>query len=274
MRTIHPSQPCLAHPSLPQQIFCLWTTGTSALVIYCFSVSNHCLVVVSFLWFVPVPSLFYSAKECRCKCLEKWMLYQWRIQDSPKGEPTPEGEAQIYYYHPQRSCGKVMFLHVSVTLFTGGSLSGNPPRQRSPWTETPWTETPATETPQTEPPWTDTPSDIDPPDRDPPGQRPPNRTVTSGRYASHWNTFLFGNNFLLKTRWKIKEIGKEARQSCHWIQAYLLGSIHTWDLLHVNPCVNLLLNNGLYCVKWATLVWTEKMSIHFLPIAWTAKFTQ
>ena len=127
LRTIHPSQPCVDHPSLPQQIFCLWTTGTSALVIYCFSVSNHCLVVVLFLWFFPVPSLFYSAKECRCKCLEKWMLYQWRIQDSPKGEPTPEGEAQIYYYHPQRSCGKVMFLHVSLILFTGGVSVREPP---------------------------------------------------------------------------------------------------------------------------------------------------
>ena len=25
-----------------------------------------------------------------------------------------------YFYRPHRSCGKVMFLHVSVILFTGG----------------------------------------------------------------------------------------------------------------------------------------------------------
>ena len=30
-----------------------------------------------------------------------------------------------------------------------------------------------------------------------------------------------------------------------------LGSIHIWDLLVVNYCVNDSLNNGLYCTKWA-----------------------
>ena len=29
----------------------------------------------------------------------------------------------LIYYRPQQSCGKVMFLHLSVILFTGGSLS-------------------------------------------------------------------------------------------------------------------------------------------------------
>ena len=47
------------------------------------------------------------------------------------------------YYRPQRSCGKVMFLHLSVILFTGGCLPqcmlGNTPlradtpRQTPPW---------------------------------------------------------------------------------------------------------------------------------------------
>ena len=39
-----------------------------------------------------------------------------------------------YFYRPQRSCGKVMFLHLSVILFTGGWVSGRhpPPRQTLP----------------------------------------------------------------------------------------------------------------------------------------------
>ena len=116
-------------------------------------------------------------------------------------------------YRPQRSCGKVMFLHVSVILFTGGrgSLSGRPPwtetpRQRTPQTENPWIETPWQETPCTETPGKRLP-DRDPPDRGTPGQRPPRQrpprkrpspdrdtpppTVTTGWYASYCNTFLF-----------------------------------------------------------------------------------
>ena len=82
------------------------------------------------------------------------------------------------YYRPQRSCGKVMFLHVSVILFTGrgGSLSGRPPR-----TET----TPGQRPPRQRPP----------PDRD-----PPPRTVTSGWYASYWNAFLYFILFLVASR--------------------------------------------------------------------------
>ena len=65
----------------------------------------------------------------------------------------------IVYYRPKRSCGKVMFLHVSVILFTGGLCQGDPPPDRDPpgqrpplpWTETslPWTKTSL--------PWTETP---------------------------------------------------------------------------------------------------------------------
>ena len=81
--------------------------------------------------------------------------------------------------------GKVMFLHLSVILFTRTSLSGGfhwqrpldrespdidpPERDRDLWTVTPWTEIP----------WADTPLDSDP------------LTVKSGRYASHWNAFLY-----------------------------------------------------------------------------------
>ena len=55
----------------------------------------------------------------------------------------------------KRSCGKVMFLHLSVILFTGGGL----PDKDSSGQRPPWTEIPC--------------------------------TVKSGRYASYWNALLF-----------------------------------------------------------------------------------
>ena len=73
-------------------------------------------------------------------------------------------------YRPQRSCGKVMFLHLSVILFTGGGISvqgvskgGLCPREGLC-----------------------------------PGGlcqgKPPVRTVTCGRYVSYWNAFLLEKN--------------------------------------------------------------------------------
>ena len=67
--------------------------------------------------------------------------------------------------------GKVMFLHVSVILFTGVPVRA----------ETPWIDTPPT--------WTETSRQRPPLDIDPRTGTP--RTVTSARYASYWNTFLF-----------------------------------------------------------------------------------
>ena len=103
------------------------------------------------------------------------------------------------------------------TLLDSDPLDREPPLDRGPpWTVTPWTEA--------HPPWTEAPLDRDPTrqrpigqrsplDRDPPGQWPPRqripwtetpptetppyrdpsptRTVTSGRYASYWNAFLW-----------------------------------------------------------------------------------
>ena len=45
--------------------------------------------------------------------------------------PRPSNEV---YYRPQRSCGKAMFLHLSVILFTGGSLSGGSLSREIPFT--------------------------------------------------------------------------------------------------------------------------------------------
>ena len=52
------------------------------------------------------------------------------------------GNTSEHYYRPQRSCGKVMFLHLSVILFTEVGVSGRqppvkhtaPPRKPLQWT--------------------------------------------------------------------------------------------------------------------------------------------
>ena len=54
----------------------------------------------------------------------------------------------VMYYRPQRSCGKVMFLHLSVILFTGGRGCSvhagiHTPLVRHPPGQTPWTEHPS-----------------------------------------------------------------------------------------------------------------------------------
>ena len=107
-------------------------------------------------------------------------------------------------YCPQRSWGKVMFLHVSVILFTTGfCLSAcwdippgpdtprtrHPPKEQTPQEQTLQEQTP----PQGQTPaGPDTPQEQTPPE---PGL-PPHRSacweirVTSGRYASYWNAYL------------------------------------------------------------------------------------
>ena len=67
-------------------------------------------------------------------------------------------------------------------------LGRHPPRQTPPWVDTPS-------------PWADTPMGRQPPGRHPPRQTPPWADTPctvhagirskSGRYASHWNAFLF-----------------------------------------------------------------------------------
>ena len=108
--------------------------------------------------------------------------------------------------------GKVIFLHLSVILFTEGGvpgqvppLAGTPPRQVHPlgrytsWTGTPW----QVHTPRQVHPLGRYPRQIHPlgqgtpPGRYTPWQVHPIRSsacweiqATSGRYASYWNAFL------------------------------------------------------------------------------------
>ena len=60
-----------------------------------------------------------------------------------------------YYYHPQRSCGKVMFLRLSVILFTGGICPGacwDSPPGRHPPGHTPPGQTPLADNSQADNP--------------------------------------------------------------------------------------------------------------------------
>ena len=101
-----------------------------------------------------------------------------------------------YLYWPQRSCAKVIFLHVCVILSTGGGSAPlhagyTPQEQTSPPEQAPRAPTP---------PVADTPlKEQAPPGAEPPGGKhppvsrhpPPGIRSMSGRYASYWNAFLF-----------------------------------------------------------------------------------
>ena len=100
---------------------------------------------------------------------------------------------KLFNYRPQRSCGKVMFLHLSVILFTGGS---SPPLGRHSDPSPGQTPAPGKTPPGQTPPWADIAREDTPPGQTTtPRQTPPSPVhtgtrSTSGRYASYWNVFL------------------------------------------------------------------------------------
>ena len=100
-------------------------------------------------------------------------------------------------YLPQRSWGKVMFLHVSVILFTWGVCLS------ACWDTTHlWEQNPPEQTP---------PPGVDNPPR--PGKIACwEIRARSGRYASYWNAFLFSRSFSSNTYFymqlKITSVGK------------------------------------------------------------------
>ena len=69
---------------------------------------------------------------------------------------------RVYFYRPQRSCGKVMFLHLSVILFPGR----HPPRQKPPLGRHPPGRQPLSHHPRQTPPR-----------QTPPGRNPPRQTL-------------------------------------------------------------------------------------------------
>ena len=107
--------------------------------------------------------------------------YMWTF---PKFEKLPF----VVYYRPQTKFAKVMILHLSLILFTGGSTwAGTPSARYTPRAGAPLR--------QVHPP-------VDTPPAGTPGQVHLPRQVhlqalhtgirsTSGRYASYWNAFLY-----------------------------------------------------------------------------------
>ena len=98
------------------------------------------------------------------------MFYIFRTSTlSPMLNPDDEICTPEIFYHPQRSCGKVMFLHLSVILSTGGVSDRHPradtPRAGTPLVDTHWADTP----------WADTPLGRHPPRQTPPLHPPPPR---------------------------------------------------------------------------------------------------
>ena len=115
---------------------------------------------------VPFRAIFFP------KTVWKWK----KIGSSGAARPwRPLGSANECSYRLQRSCGKVMFLHLPVILFTGWGclpqcmLGYTPPwpwAATPPWADTPWKHIPA---------WKHTP---------PPPKHTPPPTVT----AADWTT--------------------------------------------------------------------------------------
>ena len=66
---------------------------------------------------------------CECMKIVCKSSFPWPIHSERKRKLKRKLSLMfVIYYRPQRSCGKVMFLHLSVTLFTGGSAT-HPPDQ-------------------------------------------------------------------------------------------------------------------------------------------------
>ena len=103
-----------------------------------------------------------------------------------------------HFYRPRRSWDKVMFLQASVILSTGGGVclsacwdaSPPGPGRHPPGTrDLPTRQThPPPPGPGRPPPWDQRP----PLDQRPPREADASIRSMSGRYASYWNAFLFG----------------------------------------------------------------------------------
>ena len=127
--------------------------------------------------------------SCKCQNLKNF-------KQNPEGIMVSFEFKGMFFYRPQRSCCKVMFLRLSVSnsVHRGrGCLADTPPRQtlpgleiplgRSPWAYTLWPESPLGSHPPAYPP-------VDYPPRDTPFQTPP-PPPHHGRQASYRNVFLF-----------------------------------------------------------------------------------
>ena len=115
-------------------------------------------------------------------------ITEWVERQPPRG--------LTYYYRPQRSWAKVMFLQASVILSTGGgsaSVHAGIPPPPPPRPETVTRHNPPTPLP----PGADTPH---------PREAVQHTVNEQVRYASHWNAFLFGIIFA-ENCMEMKQIG-------------------------------------------------------------------
>ena len=161
--------------------------------------------------------LFGDTNQTRPKSADSSPLYHDQSQ-SPTNVRPEISNSYVIVTARKRSFRRLCF-HRCLSVCPRGGVSAplhagiHPPRTRGrhppPWDQRqtplgrhppgrhPWADTPHPGT-RGRPPWADTPLGRHPPGQTPPGQTPP-CTVhagirsTSGRYASHWNAFLFPN---------------------------------------------------------------------------------
>ena len=107
-------------------------------------------------------------------------------------------------YRPQRSCGKVMFLHLSVShsVYGGMGVWQTPPGQIPPKADTPRADTPPGQTP---------------PGRHLPRQTPPVDSYCSGWYASFWNALSLQTSMSMqiKKHWRCMNFS-QWKPSFYW----------------------------------------------------------
>ena len=124
--------------------------------------------------------------------------------NTPDSQCLLKSQINIYIYCLETKFGKVIFLHLSVILFTGGGQSVSvhagihTPPEQTPQEQTP----PRADTPKQTPPWEQTPS-LGEQNLPPGADTSPGTDIaphlcsvcweiraTSGWYASYWNAYL------------------------------------------------------------------------------------
>ena len=153
------------------KINCCWNS-------YCLSAGYTQNEGSMFIYFIPgvTPGILFD---------EPWTAYINAIRALGSVKVTT-----THNYHPQRSCSKVVFLHLSVShsVHRGDGVSGTPSGQTPPGrhptryklpADTPWQ---AADTSLVRHPLADTPlADTPYPRQTPPGQTPPGQTLPGGQ---------------------------------------------------------------------------------------------
>ena len=158
----------------------------------------------------------------------------------------------------KRSCGKVMFLQLSVILFTAGGVPA------PPWAGTPLLA--GTPPGQVHPLGRYTsPGQVRPPSRYTPLAMHTGIRSTSGRYASYWNAFLLGVG---KLAWKISTSAATAKTSIYYLRQDKIAFVNLVVIFvfNLNPTnshyattANNSNTNGKKCTKSHT---NTKINLH------------